>query len=362
MANPYTSGQDMNPFAEDLQRGEPKRSPTTSNTGGAHAAGGSATTSPVARPDTPPKFYNPSSSAEAQGPQYNPDAPAANFTSHDDSRSHTSVPVQQNPGQQPPQQPATPGQPGQPQQGQQHQAARDLVTAKFWTLEFYQQFFDVSTRDVLRRMGNVLIPFSPPDFLQNREWHSAPGGTIGQKLSDVAQRVSHNEAGEKNADLYGPFWLCTTLWITIGIVGNFVSKMAHTRSGSKDDWHYDFKEATVACVTIYAYTVLVSALVWGLMKWKAVPAAFQDVLCVYGYSMFLPFIAAILCGVPNTMFQLAVCLVCGVWSTFYLLANFWRLWRTTLAGAWFTGIVALVVFFQVGLTLSLKFYFFNYNY
>ena len=209
-------------------------------------------------------------------------------------------------------------------------------------------------------MGNTLVPFSPPDFLQNREWHSGPGGAVGETLAGVSQRVSHSDAGEKTADIYGPFWICTTLWITIGIVGNFVSKMEHTKSGTETDWHYDFKEASVACITVYTFTTLVSALVWGIMKWKAVPAAFQDVLCLYGYSMFTPFIAAILCGVPNAYFQLGVCAVAGLWSTFYLLANFWRLWRTTLAGPWFTGIVALVVFCQVGLTLSLKFYFFNY--
>merc|ERR1712146_50188 len=137
-------------------------------------------------------------------------------------------------------------------------------------------------------------------------------------------RASRNEEGEKNADLYGPFWLCTTLWITIGVVGNFVSKLHHIRSASKESWQYDFKEASIACIVVYSYVALMSLVIWAMMKWKAVPAAFQDVLCVYGYSMFVPFLGAILCGVPNAMFQWAVCLLCGFWSCFYLLANFWR--------------------------------------
>jgi hypothetical protein len=362
MANPYTSGQDMNPFADDLRTGAPasqqQRPPQQGMT-------------------QQPQFYNPGSSAETQSaPRYEPQH-------HDNQFGHFQAAPQQQQQQPqfhggsppPPQQqqyyaqPPPPGQPphhdlyGQPHQEPppQPQAARELQTKKFWTMEFYQQFFDVNTTDVLRRLGNVLVPFTPPDFLQNRDWHSAPADNfVGQRLTSIAQTIAHNAEGEKNADLYGPFWVTTTFWILVGIMGNMYSKIMHLRHKKEGEWSYDFKEATVACAVVYAYVGLMSLMIWGMMKWKAVPAAFPDVLCVYGYSIFVPLLAAILCGVPNTGWQWFVVVLCGFWSSMYLLMNFWRLWRMTLEKCWFICVVTLVVLFQIGFTASLKFYFFNY--
>lgn len=268
----------------------------------------------------------------------------------------------------------------------------DLVTAKFWTIEFYQQFFDVDTKDVLNRMGNVLLPFVAPDFLHDRHWHmgNLPGGVMPNAISNAA--AAFTAGGQKRADLYGPLWISTTVWVTLAIVGNIMGKMAHDRRAAQRQadidnivahsgtlapgatrpafwtpeplaaWTYDFSVATVAAGVVYTFIVFMSLLVWGLMKWKSVPVGFTDALCLYGYSMFLYLLGAILCAVPVTAFQWIVSILVAAWACAYLLLNMWQLWKVSLDKPWFIGLVVLVVGTQAALTLCFKLFFFDYAY
>lgn len=58
----------------------------------------------------------------------------------------------------------------------------------FFTIEYYQQFFDVDTTIVLERIINSMVP------------RRAPGNYLRQNIG-------------KNPDLYGPFWVVVTLVI-----------------------------------------------------------------------------------------------------------------------------------------------------
>ncbi|KPA82975.1 hypothetical protein ABB37_02717 [Leptomonas pyrrhocoris] len=240
-------------------------------------------------------------------------------------------------------------------------AAAPSPTSKFWTMEFYQQFFDVNTRQVLLRLSNTLVPLNPPDFLMDRNWHFNESMVAGDAVEDTTLE----EAGvvlSRKPDLYGPFWVCTTLWITLAVVSNIMSKIAYTRSNNNaDPWKYDFSVASVAYVTIYLYCFVFGSLVWGIMQWKNLPATITDVVCLYGYSMFIFELVAILCMIPTSAAQWVFVMVGGAWSTAYLLINMWHMWKTTLERNWFIGLVSFVTIFHMGLTLSFKFYFFKYK-
>ncbi|KAG5498525.1 hypothetical protein JKF63_02811 [Porcisia hertigi] len=234
------------------------------------------------------------------------------------------------------------------------------ATSKFWTLPFYQQFFDINTRQLLLRLSNTLVPLNPPDFLMDRNWHFNESMGIG----GVAEEGVLEEAGvvlSRKPDLYGPFWICTTLWMTLAVASNVVSKIAHTKANQAQPWRYDFYMASVAYAVIYLYCFVFGALVWGIMQWKNLPATLADTLCLYGYSMFLFELVAILCVIPSGVAQWLFVLVGGAWSTTYLLINMWHMWKTTLERNWFIGLVIFVSTFHMGLTLFLKFYFFNYT-
>lgn len=280
--------------------------------------------------------------------------------------------------------------------------ARDLANSKFWTLEFYQQFFDVDTKDVLGRMANTLLPLAPPDFLAARRWHAnadVPGATAGAAPSNGtleagggafsygssvgggATNDGSNDAllVEKRPDLYGPFWVSTTLWMALAIVGNMLSRISYSHAqrtaqanptppplpgvttAPVAEWSYDFTTASIACVVIYSYCAAMSFLVWAAMKWKEVPVTLLDIVCLYGYSMFLFFLAAILCVIPITWLQWIIVVVAGLWSLAYLLANLWHVWKLTLDRIWFLGAVIVVSIAHMLLTMSFKFYFFHYT-
>lgn len=240
-------------------------------------------------------------------------------------------------------------------------------TSKFWTMEFYQQFFDVDTRQVLIRISNTLIPLNPPDFLMDRHWHYSSGGdgaaatTTPDPAAPQEVLVIDGVKLSRHPDLYGPFWICTTLWMTLGIASNVMGKIAATRA-EKTDWQYDFSVASVACLVMYLYCFVFGTAVWGIMAWRNMPVSVVDTICLYGYSMFIFILTAILCMIPVTALQWVFCILGGLWSTAYLLTNFWRIWQTWLERNWFIGIVAVVSVFHMGLTLSFKFYFFKYSY
>ncbi|GFG28349.1 hypothetical protein Cfor_07763 [Coptotermes formosanus] len=131
----------------------------------------------------------------------------------------------------------------------------------FWTLEYYQQFFDVDTNRVLERIMWSMIPRPGVSYLQH---YIKP-----------------------KPDLYGPFWICVTLVFTIAISGNLANylQVAGTRSYH---WRYDFHVVTYAATAIFSYAWLVPVALWGVLKWcgrQETKLSFLEILCVYGYSL-----------------------------------------------------------------------------
>jgi len=138
-------------------------------------------------------------------------------------------------------------------------------TSNFWTLGFYQQFFDVDTTDVKRRLLYSMVPIPGKSFLQH---HIRP-----------------------RPDLYGPFWICVTLVFSIAISGNladFLQKSVDPQQGAK--WHYDFHKVTLAATAVFSYAMFVPAALYGFLWWSGAAAgaatlSFLELLCLYGYSL-----------------------------------------------------------------------------
>ena len=333
-ANPYKDNN-LDPFANDFQR--------------------------APQPTAPVNFYQPPPPPQ---PASSPAAttPAPNFYNAPPTANTAQPSVQYNPAQQP-QHPfvATSGPTTAAQQQPPPPPPQPEIqpTSKFWTIQFYQQFFDIDTKQVLRRMGNTMVPVDPPDFLLGNNWHYGADNLDRSESQLEQEGIILN----KKADLYGPVWITTTLWMVLAIVGNIMSAISYSRQhqGTTSGWTYDFSQASVACITIYVYCFGMGALLWGLMKWKELPVGLVDTVCLYGYSMFIFLLAAILCMVPIVSFQWLVTIGCGLWSTAYLLLNFWHVWKSSLNKHWFIGVVSIVGIFHLLVTLSFKLYFFNYT-
>jgi hypothetical protein len=142
----------------------------------------------------------------------------------------------------------------------------DLLEGKqrqpsFWMFEYYQSFFDVDTRQVLKRIAGSLYPNPRSNYLQTM---------IRPK-----------------PDLYGPFWICTTLVFTIAVAGNLSNYLWLHNAQTQFEWKYDFHKVTFATTAIFSYWWLIPTLLYCLLWWRGNQAGFTytELICIYGYSL-----------------------------------------------------------------------------
>ncbi|XP_076676153.1 protein YIPF1 [Andrena cerasifolii] len=141
----------------------------------------------------------------------------------------------------------------------------------FWTIEYYQKFFNVNTNDVVERVKRSMIPHGSENYL-----------------------ISHIRP---NPDLYGPFWICVTLVFSIAVSGNLADYL-QTANSSKYHWRYEFHVVSYAATCIFLYAWLLPITLWGALKWTTsmretdeelietiASPGLLELLCLYGYSL-----------------------------------------------------------------------------
>ncbi|XP_059610690.1 protein YIPF1 [Phlebotomus argentipes] len=151
------------------------------------------------------------------------------------------------------------------------EAAGSGKNYSFWSIEYYQQFFNVDTFMVMDRIASAIIPKrAPSTYLKSQ---------IGS-----------------NPDLYGPIWIVITLIFSIAISGNVANYLQ--QASSNFHWHYNFHLVSYAATAIIIYASLVPLALWGAFKWSLKPVSadletdtsaytpgFLTLLCIYGYSL-----------------------------------------------------------------------------
>ncbi|XP_050583419.1 protein YIPF1 isoform X1 [Bombus affinis] len=147
----------------------------------------------------------------------------------------------------------------------------EAASHSFWTIEYYQKFFNVKTDDVVERIKRSMFPHGSDNYL-----------------------ISHIRP---NPDLYGPFWICVTLIFSIAISGNLADYL-HTANSGKYHWRYEFHIVSYAATCIFLYAWLLPLTLWGAMKWTSsstnteeeliesyATPGLLELLCLYGYSL-----------------------------------------------------------------------------
>lgn len=143
------------------------------------------------------------------------------------------------------------------------------LAVSFWSLEYYQQFFDVDSKDVLDRIIASVLP-KRDNFIKN-DFRRKP-------------------------DMYGPFWIAITLIFTIAISGNISNYLQH--ANAQYHWKYDFHLVSYAATAIFLYIFIVPFSLWGLLKWSSevndldnleenIRPKVLELTCIYGYSLFI---------------------------------------------------------------------------
>jgi len=198
----------------------------------------------------------------------------------------------------------------------------------FWQLKFYRRFFNVDSMDVLKRCGRSLIPFKN-DFL---------------------------DAIKENPDFYGPFWISTTLVFMMSAAGNFAYYL-DTVSDPNKVYQYDFYKLIYGSAVIYGYAFIIPLLFWLYVKWLDISVNLIDILCIYGYSLFVYSPVALLCIIPIDWAKWVVVGIGCLFSSAFLVLNLWIPLREKLTFAIFT--LLFITALHMGLALTFRLYFFN---
>ena len=167
----------------------------------------------------------------------------------------------------------------------------------FWTLKYYQPLFDVDTIQVLVRLKNSFLP--------------RPRGAFFELVSP-------------NPDLYGPFWIATTLIFAMAMTGNLASYInwLNKADAAKGEWTYDFNQLTFAGGVVYSYVTLLPVLMWLLLRYYGASKRLVDILCIYGYTLAVFVPISVLCVVPSDLLRWLLVFIGGGISGVFLLSNF----------------------------------------
>lgn len=158
-------------------------------------------------------------------------------------------------------------------------------TSFFLSLNYWQKYFDINEIDMKQR----LISMKNPNSIE---------------LSNIIS---------EKMDLYGPFWISTTIIFLVFAFGNL------SRYFSNLDYKYEFIASS--CSLIWGYSIIIPFIIYFILKFKGSNTSLMNLICVYGYSLlyFMPFI--IISAVPIRLMQWLLLLAGGVLSGLFLKQN-----------------------------------------
>jgi protein YIPF1/2 len=202
-----------------------------------------------------------------------------------------------------------------------------------WTLSFYAQFFDVDTSTVLTRAKYTLLPFFPstPPFLDTLDG---------------------------NPDLYGPFWVATTVVAILFLRGTISAYLA---AQNRKTFEYDFTLLSAAAGLIYGYTLLVPGALWGALRWFGAQGLdLIECYALYGYANLYWIGVALLSWSPIDGLNYALVAFGFAASVFFLLKNLLPVISATEGKTPRTLLIA-VLLLHAGLAVAIKVLFFTHK-
>jgi len=211
----------------------------------------------------------------------------------------------------------------------QSELSPEAQNFKFYHLSYYRPYFDVDTKDVLFRIGKTLVPLGNNFF----------------------------ETINPTPDLYGPFWIATTVIFLMAATGNFSEWIKAAIDGTTSSFYFDYTKLSSGAITLYLYIVLMPLIVWGVCKWLDIKLTLLENWCIYGYAFFVYIPASFTMIIPLSWLQWPIMIIACTFSTVFLVRNYLIPCKTAL----FRGfvLVAVIALIHIGLSLGFKFYFFS---
>jgi len=157
---------------------------------------------------------------------------------------------------------------------------------------------------------------------------------------------------EDKPDLYGPFWIYTTLIYVIAAGG----ALSYYFTNSANNYFQMF--VPVAGSILYSFGFGFPLVLWLCMKFFSISMKYVSLICLYGYSLFCLIPVLIICSTGFGWIQWIFLTYAIVNSTAFVLINLWSKIRTLEDK---NKYIFLGIFIggQLILFLILKFYFFG---
>jgi len=194
-------------------------------------------------------------------------------------------------------------------------------------LEFLKKYFDVDIDDIKEKLIATANP-------------------IGTKFQELA---------EKTPDLYGPFWIYTTLVFLVAVAGN-LSNYLNTPDSSK--YKYEFSFVPISAVYIYGIGFGLPILLSIMMKMFSTEIPTVLIVCYYGYSFTILAPTVLLSIIQVELLKWIFLGYAIAHSTAFLIFNLWKELSKYVEKSRYI-IIGIIVFAQLVLLFALKFYFFN---
>eukprot|EP01017_Pseudomicrothorax_dubius_P005504 TRINITY_DN1140_c0_g1_i5.p1 TRINITY_DN1140_c0_g1~~TRINITY_DN1140_c0_g1_i5.p1 ORF type:complete len:256 (+),score=35.98 TRINITY_DN1140_c0_g1_i5:41-808(+) len=167
-----------------------------------------------------------------------------------------------------------------------------------FTFDFYRPLFNVTTADVRDRLLESFLPL----------------------------RSNFFQVMNGKPDLYGPFWVYTSLIFMLAAAGNlsrYLSAHNAEESGVKVHFKYDFNFVPFATSVVYGFGFFFPLVLNCLLNIFGSKTRYIDTLCLYGYAtaVFVP--VAVLAAIPVSILEWLLLMYAAVNSSLFLMGSLW---------------------------------------
>ena len=192
-------------------------------------------------------------------------------------------------------------------------------------LNYFKQYFKITTKEIENRIISSLKPINN----------------------------SFYEEAINKPDLYGPFWIYTTLIFSIA-AGGSLSK--YFNDISTENFFQKFVPIAGSLIYIIGFGLPLLLYFGTRIFGEKIP--YFSIVCIYGYSFtcFIPVMLICSCGVG--FIQWIFLLYGSINSTMFVVINFWKELQKYEQKKKF-GLLGLIIVVQFVLLLVLKLYFFD---
>ncbi|KAM3511666.1 hypothetical protein MY11210_004683 [Beauveria gryllotalpidicola] len=198
-----------------------------------------------------------------------------------------------------------------------------------WSTSFYAQFFDVDTSAVLSRCWAALFP-----------------------------RANFLDVLDGNPDLYGPFWIATTV-VLILFLGGSISQWLATRGTMP--FAYDFRLLSGAAGLVYGYALVIPVVLFLALRYFGSESAnLLECWALYGYSNLIWIPVACISWSPVSILNWTFVAVGFGISVGFLLRNLYPVLSATDRQT-SKMLLIIVVALHFGLSLAIKILFFAHG-